>query len=317
MAAQVTLLVRAVQVVDALWYLQGEIQRGLVERRVVVLPAHEVVGRQGTVAGAFVVVRVQVVLHQVVPLPVGTERSAGLFVDERVRHRVGTDMAHPAGRERQQLRAVLPVEVRFTGKQHPRVREQPLRYPAGAAVVQHVAPQECLLVVPEAHLQREPGEDVAGREDLLGTHRQQRVAQLGERVTEFGQQAAGQVVDDLSGLVEDRADGGVPHVEELLPQLVYLDDEAQDVGPGVADLGQDREQSVVRVVQPALVVQVVQQAQAEHDLVARDARIGVVLQEEEDVRTDRAQRGELRPVGHRLGEKPRIEWRTVRVQPLR
>jgi hypothetical protein len=265
----------------------------------------QVVGRQG--AGAVgarlaVVPGVDVVLHDVVPLPVRAEGAAGLLVDVGVGDDVGADVRDPAEGEGLELLqlvlvAVLPELALGLG-------EQVARHLVGLAVVEHVAPQEGVLVVAGAHLEREPAEDVLVGGELLLDDELERRAELADRRARGADDAAGEGVERGVGGADDRADGGVPDLDEVVPGLVELDQDPYDVGEGLVDLGQDRQQRppvlVLGVVGPVV------DGHGEHEGVAGvggggERQAGVVLAEEEQVGPDGADVRVLRPLLHHFG----------------
>ena len=167
-----------------------------------------------------VVPRIDVVLDQVVPLPVGPERAAALLVHERVVDDVRADMADPAEGERLELSELRLVAASI--ELPLRLLEQCAGHLVRLAVVQHVAPDERLLVPADAHFQREPGEYVGECRQLLDGHLLQPGYQFGDGDAGLRDDAAGQVVDSGVNGVHHRPDGGVPGLNEVIPDLLQL-----------------------------------------------------------------------------------------------
>ena len=245
--------------------------------------------------------RVHVILDHVVALVVRTERPATLLVDERVRDHVGPDVAHPTERVGQELVVLLLAATGLPLALG--LGEQVRGHLAGVPVVEHVAPDERLLVPALTHLQAEPREQVRVGQHLHLDHLQDRVGEVLHRRGELLDQASGQVVEDGHDLVHELLDGLVVDLDERLPGLLQTDQDAGDLGEGPVDLGEQQEQRLV-VVLLGRVRPVVRRHRQHQDVVLerrrRQRSARVVLAEEEQVGADGAQRREPLPVLHDL-----------------
>ena len=239
------------------------------------------------------------VLDQVVPGRMVAVRPATLFVDERVRDGVGSDVRHVAQAERQELLVPFLPGVGAVTQQFGLVHQR-LADRRGAPVVGHVAPQEVLLRVALRDHRVHGAPQVGERGQLLHAHGFDRVEQFLHGGAELGQDAAGQVVEQFRGGVDQRADGLVPHRDEVAPDLLDLDQEPDDPGHGGIDLVEDG-QHRFPVVLAGRVEEVVH-GQRQHDVVGERAEdvVAPVLGEEEQIGADRPDGGEFLPLAHQV-----------------
>jgi hypothetical protein len=277
--------------------LDREPQRGRRQVRVVVRLSPGIGEQSAARAGLGVVPRVDVVLDQVVPARVVAVRTAALLVDERVPDGVRPDVDDPAEREGHELLEALLALVRAVALPL-RLRDERLAGGGRPAVVRHVAPEERILRPPlgDDGVHRAP--DVDEGRDLLDADGLDRVEELLERRLEPRQDAAGEVVEELVGGVDERTDRRVPDLDEVVPHLLQLDQEADERRHRRVDLGEDGEQRFPVVLLRR--VEEVVDGQGEHDVVRARTEdvVAPVLREEEDVRTDGADRRELLPLAH-------------------
>ena len=258
------------------------------------------VGRQraARTTGA-VVVRVHVVLDDVVALVVGAERTTTLLVDEGMGDGVGAQVTDVPQDVRQELLVLLLAAARLVLSL--RLGEQVGRHLAGSPVVQHVAPDEALLVPALPHLQAEPREDVGIREHLHLDHLQDGVREVGDGGGELLDETTGEVVQHRHHLVDELFDGPVVDGDKLLPCLLQPDQDAGHLCERPVDFSEQQEQRLVVVLLGR--VPPVVGGHSEHQQVVlercRGQRPGgVVLAEEEQIRTHGAKCGEPFPVLH-------------------